>query len=324
MPTAQFAETYALVADIGGTNTRVGLAKGDRLLSETVRKFRNAEFADLDTVLRTFLSGQNGVDCSGACVAVAGPVRDGIGELTNLNWTMDDATLARATGAGTVSILNDLQAQGHALHKIPAANLRRIIAPRSHGADAPSLVIGVGTGFNVAPVYPVGDGRLVTPSETGHTSMPVRDDADFRLHTYLEKTHGTPAVEDVLSGRGLERIYAWLCHESGQETQAQAAEIFAAFEAGTDPVATKTARMFTRLLGTIAGDMALIHLPFAGIYLAGGVARAFAPHLNDLGFREAFHDKGRFADFMDNFAVASIEDDFAALSGCASYLAKLG
>ncbi len=109
------ADTYSLVADVGGTNTRVALAEGTRLLPDTVRKYSNAQFPGLETVLRRYVEEEDDVDCTGACVAVAGPVRDGVGELTNLNWTFDRDSLVRATRAEQVAILNDLQAQGHAL-----------------------------------------------------------------------------------------------------------------------------------------------------------------------------------------------------------------
>ena len=67
----------------------------------------------------------------------------------------------------------------------------------------------------------------------------------------------------------------------------------------------------------------MIQLPFGGVYLVGGVARAFAPYLAQFGFAEAFRDKGRFAGFMGNFTVSVIEDDYAALTGSAAHLKSL-
>jgi glucokinase len=53
------------------------------------------------------------------------------------------------------------------------------------------------------------------------------------------------------------------------------------------------------------------------------VARAFTDHLGPMGFAEAFRDKGRFAGFMQNFAVSILEDDYAPLTGCAAHLAQV-
>ena len=318
------ADTYALVADIGGTNTRVALAEGRRILPETVHKYSNAEFDGLKTVLRKYIAQEDDVDCSAVCVAVAGPVRNGVGALTNLDWTIDNDTLSRAARAQKVAILNDLQAQGHALGFIDPARIRPVMAGAAPAKGATQLVIGIGTGANAAPVFETEHGRMVMPSECGHANLPIRTQADLRLCQYVESAHGFPGVEDVLSGRGLENVYRWLGHEAGDETGKSAAGIMAGLENGSDPRATDAVRIFVRIMGTFVGNQALIQLPFGGIYLIGGVARAMAPHLQDFGFEAAFCDKGRFNEFMKNFPVSVIEDDFAALIGCASYLTGMG
>lgn len=326
MPPARPAETeanegYSLVADVGGTNTRVALADGTRLLPDTVRRYPNRDFDSLETVLRRFIADTGGVECAAACVALAGPVQDGAGEMTNLDWTFDRDTLTRATGARRVAILNDLQAQGHGLDHIAPDNLAQIIPGPIAGPRATRLVIGLGTGFNIAPVFAQAGGVLVTPSETGHTNMPVRTEADLRLCRHIEARMGFCGTEEVLSGSGLVRIYDWLGHESGETGKADAAAIMAACGDGSDPRAEKAAAMFVHLFAMIAGNLALIHLPFGGIFLSGGVSRAFTPHFERFGFTAAFRDKGRFSHMMDHFGVAVIEDDFAALAGCAGHLA---
>lgn len=106
------ANSLSVVADIGGTNTRVALADGRQLLDNTIRRYRNSDFPGLESVLRKYVADEDDVDAQAACVAVAGPVRDGRATLTNLDWTIDAATLARATQSENVAILNDLQAQG--------------------------------------------------------------------------------------------------------------------------------------------------------------------------------------------------------------------
>lgn len=317
------ANTLSLVADIGGTNTRVALANGRELLDDTIRRYANTDFPGLETVLRQYISDEGDVNAKAACVAVAGPVRDGRASMTNLDWTIDKITLARATNAETVAILNDLQAQGHALGHLAEENIRTIVPGPPGDDNAAKLVIGVGTGFNAAPVFNTSDGRLVPPSESGHANLPIRTEEELRLCQFVTNAHGFPAVEDVLSGRGIERVYAFLGQEANDPREARAKDIMEACAAGDDPRATETAKIFTRILGTVCGNLSLIQLPFGGVYLVGGVSRAFAPHLNTFGFADAFRDKGRFAGFMSNFAVHVIEDDYAALTGSAAHLTEL-
>lgn len=316
------ANTLSLVADIGGTNTRCALALGTDVLPDTVRRYANADYAGLEAVLTQYLSDEGDVDPVAACIAVAGPVRDGRATMTNLDWEIDADTLARATRAQTVSILNDLQAQGHALSALPQSALRRVvtaIAPPP-SANAVRLVVGVGTGFNAAPVFHTPAGIFVPPSESGHANLPIRTQQELRLCEYVSTAHGFPAVEDVLSGRGLERVYGFLGQEADDPRSAEAKDIMAACAAGDDPRAADAAALFARILGTVCGNLSLIQLPFGGVYLVGGVARALAPYLDQFGFAAAFRDKGRFAGFMSNFSVDVVEDDYAALVGSAAHI----
>ncbi len=316
----------ALVADIGGTNTRVALADGKVVRQDSIRRFSNADFPALEPILQKYLqeAGLDRVD--GTCVAAAGPVRDGVAVMTNLAWTISAPGLIAATGAAQTAILNDLQAQGHALGHIAPEYLRPLIAgPQKSGAAM--LVVGVGTGMNAAPVHETPWGRVVAASECGHISMPVRNEQDFRLARFVEShgphAHGFAGVEDVLAGRGLERVHAFVTTEAGSPQELKAAAIMAALAAG-DPLARETARLYVHLLGSELGNLALIHLPFGGIYLIGGVARAMVPYMDEMGLTAAFRDKGRFGSFMENFALFAVEDDFAALTGCAAHLAAGG
>jgi len=299
------ANTLTLVADIGGTNTRVALAKGKVVLTDTIRRYANKDFPGLETVLRQYISDEGDVDTKAACIAVAGPVRDGRASMTNLDWTIDEETVARATSAENVAILNDLQAQGHAVGHLEHDKVRNIIDGPQATDKSTKIVIGVGTGFNAAPIFDTVNQRLVTPS-----------------CQFVSTAHGFPAVEDVLSGRGLERVYSFLAQKGGSPSEKSAADIMKACADGSDALAPNAARIFARILGTVCGNLSLIHLPFGGVYLVGGVSRAFAPYLIQYGFGDAFRDKGRFAGFMANFAVNVIEDDYAALTGSAAFIAN--
>lgn len=305
-----------IVADIGGTNSRLACASGTEVDRATVRRYRNEEFARFEDVLAQYVQDQDVTDCATLCVAVAGPVRDGEGALTNRDWRFTRESLAPVCGAATVVILNDLQAQGHGLGFLPSSSLTHISGPVADGAsDAAKLVIGIGTGFNVAPVYNAQARRLVPPAEAGHSTMPVRDADDLALFQTLSHS-GMTSVEEVLSGRGFEGIYTFLARDSDAPTRA-AHDILPAAAQGA-PIARATVDTFCRLLGQVAGDLSLIHLPFGGVYLVGGMAQAVTPHLNDGAFETGFRDKGRFSDFMTDFPVYVVQDDYAALMGCAA------
>lgn len=315
-----------ILADIGGTNTRVALADGKQVRPGSIAKFANAEFASLEPILTRYLAEAGIAAVEGACVAAAGPVRQGVAEMTNLSWIIDHALLTRATGAHKVAILNDLQAQGQALGHIAPEYLRPVIEAQAV-PNASMLVVGLGTGINAAPVHNTPWGRVVPPSECGHVSMPIRDARDLALarfiETYGEHAHGFAGAEDALAGRGLEHVHAFVSSEHGRLEPLTSAQIMAALTAG-DPVARDTARLYSHILGSYLGNLALIHLPYGGIFLIGGMSRAMTPYFAEMGLAASMCDKGRFSEFLQGFPVWVVEDDFAALTGCAAYLANGG
>ena len=302
-----------LLTDIGGTSTRIGIGGVAGLDPTTVQTFQNAEHAGPETVFSSYLSRHPG-PVTALCAGVAGPVRGGEAQLTNLDWLIDTTKLQHVTGAGRVYLVNDLQAQGFALDDLDASSLTPLFPGSPPPADATRLVLGLGTGCNVAAVYRTPQGLFVPPSETGHSSLPHLDGGAGALISHLAQTHFHKPVEAVLSGSGLSRIYRYL---SGKTLPA--AEIIRR-HAGGDIEATATLSLFTEILGAVAGNIALAHLPSGGIYLAGGTARAVAPHLANLGFLDHFTAKGPYTPILQGIPIFLIDDDSAALHGCARYL----
>lgn len=305
-----------LVADIGGTNTRVALADGLVLRQGSIRRFRNEGQPGLGPILSDYLASQGSESVAGLCLAVAGPVRGSVAQMTNLSWRIDSAALQAELGLPRVRLLNDLQAQGHALQGLEPRHLRPVLEGPAGGPGESRLVVGAGTGFNAAPVHYAFGHALVPPSECGHIHLPRQGQTEEALAAFLAARHGVATVEEVLCGRGLVTLHAWL---TGREMAGDA--IMAALAQG-QPEAVRTGQLYARLMGRTLATLALCHLPFGGIYLIGGVARAFAPHLAELGMGEAMAEMGRFADLARSFAVWSVEDDYAALSGCAAAFAE--
>ena len=77
------------------------------------------------------------------------------------------------------------------------------------------------------------------------------------------------------------------------------------------------------LLGQVLADLALIHLPYGGLYLIGGMARAMAPYLERFALADHFREARRVDLLLRQFSVTLVEDDNAALIGCAAALAEV-
>ncbi len=306
-----------LIADVGGTNTRVALAHDGRLQTDSIHRYRNVNQFGVAEILRDYLSN-HAPDSrpSAVCIDVAGPVGDNQGQLTNLDWTVTTAQLCDATGASRGAIINDMQAQGLALSHLPTKSFSSVLKGTAQTGNR--IVVNVGTGFNSAVV--LGDGpKLTVPgSETGHVNLPVPSPEIFELHQYLTARFGFASAEEVLSGRGLGHIYAFLAQHSASEPLPSSKHIMAHLD--SDPLALKSISILLEVFGCVCGNLALTHLPFGGIYLVGGMAQALADHYSDSLFHSAFAAKGRFSEFMNQFSVNLVKDDHAALAGCIAHL----
>ena len=94
---------------------------------------------------------------------------------------------------------------------------------------------------------------------------------DEDLNRLIAAVAGSAAhkpYEALLSGPGLSRL-----HRLRTGAERCAPDILAAFEAG-EAEESRTLSLFTRLLGTVTGNLALTHMATGGIYLIGGLARA--------------------------------------------------
>lgn len=302
-----------LLADVGGTNTRVGLGGVDGLEQQSVQSFNNADHSGLAEIFTAYLE-QHHEPVTAICAGVAGPVRAGNAQLTNLDWFIDAEKLRAETGAGEVRLLNDMQAQAYALDDLDESSLISLFPGAPPPRDAARLVMGIGTGCNIAVVHRTDNGLFVPASESGHTCLPHMDGPAGDIIAHLAKTQSHKPIEAALSGPGLSQIHRFL-----HDITLSPAQIIALYEAG-DLEAKDTLLHFTQVLGVVAGDIALSHLPMGGVFFFGGTGRAIAAHLSALGFTERFTDKGPYTAIMQDIPIHLITDDSAALRGCARCL----
>src|SRR5690606_39245777 len=99
-------------------------------------------------------------------------------------------------------------------------------------------------------------------------------------------------------GPGLMNLYWAVTQLEAQPRTAKSpAEITAAARRG-EPLAMKTVEMFSTMLGTVAGDLALTVGARGGIYIGGGIVPRLLPAFAHSGFRGSFESKGRYDRYM--------------------------
>lgn len=286
-----------LVADVGGTNTRLGLTLDGVLRPDTIESFRNDGFDSFDSVLARYLGARTSFDIADMVVAVAGPVDDGKANLTNRGWSFDQSLLSRHIQGNGVKLLNDLAALGQASAQLGPDCVSTVFKPdQPANGNGQALIVGVGTGFNLSPVL-IGDGQVTNLNvEYGHISL--TQDVAVLLNAAIPKASSRfNTIEEVFSGRG----YAGLLHESGIST--------VAFD-----------QIYARLLATLTRNLTMAFLPRNGIYFAGGVARNLLCSDAKNEFCGLYQSPFTL-NTVRPVPVYAILDDAAALKGCAAFRA---
>jgi glucokinase len=308
-----------LVADIGGTNSRLAVAitskKGREIILENIQKFKNSDFNNFEEVIKKYLSSFDDNLISRICIAAAGIISKDTVEMSNLKWTITVATLQKISNIKSVLIINDLQAQGYALDFIKPKDLEELIEGNYSAEPTDTkLVCGMGTGFNVAIAYQTAFGTFVPASEYGHARTTTANEKQKLIVKKLEKNSSFVSYENMLAGPGLNRLDQIL---NGRKDRTPS-DILAAAKAG-DVKAMEVGSQLAGFAGQAFGDFALMNMAIGGIYLIGGVARAMMPYLKEENFKQNFYNRGNFSGIMEKISVHLILDDYAALKGCANY-----
>ncbi len=304
-----------LVADVGGTNTRIAVVGAD-LAVQGMSRFENDAYPSFYAVLAEFLKRNKLPELKGCCVAVAGPVTAQYAQLTNRDWLFDACDIASmlpAPGPMPVQMVNDLAALGHSLPLLMETQFA-LIKPAGTGAriNGQSVVAGLGTGFNVCMVKSATPTPIVLEAELGHASLPAS------VQNRLQKAIGESAaqfnsVESLFSGRGLSQLFA---EQTGGEWLS-GPDILTAYNTSGSAQNAQTVELFASLLGDMARELVFQYQPFEGINFAGGVARGLLASRARASFLDAFGAHGHFSDHIACVPVRVILDDAAALNGAA-------
>jgi glucokinase len=319
-----------LAADVGGTKTAIALAApGPRPQILAQRLYASQAYPSLQSIVAEFLEGTRssvpGAAVASACFALAGPVGEQSGTLTNLGWKVDTESLKQAFRIPRVALINDFAAAGRGIEYLGAPDIETLQAgqPVEGGLR---LVVGAGTGLGMSVIARQESGLVVHPSEAGHADFAPVDPVQDQLLLHLRREFGRVSYERVVSGPGLARIFTFL-QASGAGTASRelqdafarsdgAAEVIAEFAAsGRDPIAMRALDIFVTAYGAFTGNMALAVLAHGGVFLAGGIASKIVAKLKDGVFMGAFLNKGRFRSLLSTLPVHVVMNPQVGLFG---------
>lgn len=290
-----------LVCDVGGTRTRLALAAKADGAWQLSSLEETSTTPDVAAAVACYLAregdvhlrkGERPLQIEAAAIGGAGPIgADGSIRLTNASVRLDPAELAQAAGVSGVVLVNDFRAIAEAIPYLPRASLLHCGGGSAVEGEAVA-VLGPGTGLGTAIGAAGPGGWHVIQGDGGHADLAPVDDDELDAWQRLRRAHGRVSAETVLCGPGLERLHVALAGKA-----LTAAEIDAAAWRG-EPDARRTHALFTRWLGRVAGNLALIAGARSGVFLAGGILRRWGERFDAAAFRRSFEDKPPYEEWL--------------------------
>ncbi len=298
-----------LLADIGATNARFALASGG-VLGKTV-SLPTLDARDVGELVESARKTLRYTVLSGACIAVAGPVQNGRGAITNGTLEFDAVMLTTLLKC-RVSVVNDFHALARSLPVLE--HLRQIGGRQQVGLKA---VIGPGSGLGMAVLMPnqATDWQVIA-SEGGHADMAPGTPLEQEVLQILLGSHDQVSWETVLSGPGLVNLYRAVCVLWGVTPLEITAEWIT--RKGVDaeePICHQVLELFFSVLGGAAGNLALTVGAQGGIYIGGGIVPQLEEFAVTSALRRRFDERGALRNYAEQIPLYLILDETPGLIG---------
>jgi glucokinase len=306
-----------LVADVGGTNSRLALFDPKANELRAVRTYVNRDYPQFEAIMAAWLDALTEPPPTDCCLAVATPPFDDRVTMTNIDWSFSLRELAERFGFSRLQVINDFEGNAYALPHLSDRELTTL-HPGIPVEGSALAVVGPGTGLGGSTLSFVAGVPIARASEPGHMGLAAATELELELFRYLQPQYGEIYAELLLSGPGLQRLYASLATIQGQERPTLSPEeISARAVAGQCALCTQTLNTFCALLGSISGDFVLANGAYGGLYLAGG----FIPHMIEFlqasPFVRRFQEKGKMRAHLSRVPLFVITGGTTGLLGAA-------
>ena len=324
-----------LTGDIGGTKTNIAVLEplNEKFQTLYEKSFISNNYDSLKSIVDKVINEdlKQKFKITHACFGVAGPIKDGLCDATNLPWLVDSKKIADLLNLphNNVCLLNDLEAAAYGIQVLEDRDVL-ILNEGTLQTNGNLALISAGTGLGESIIFWDGEKYRPSPSEGGHTDFAPRNKIEIDLLSYLINKYGRISYERILSGPGLLNVYNFFKDTTYQNTPQWLLERFKKEDPSAvisdvamskkDICCEKALDLFVSIYGAEAGNLALTALATSGVYIGGGIAPKILNKLKEGAFMQAFTHKGRLSVLISHIPVKVILNDKTPILGCGNFL----
>lgn len=321
-----------LAADVGGTKTIIAHFKSENgkmilLFEET---FATNQYNSLSEIFLEFIKKNNFEKPDRISIGAAGAVVDGICYTTNIKFKIDIKDLKRDLQIDKVFMVNDLEATAFGITEVDDEFMMTI---RNGDASIGGhiAILAPGTGLGEACLFWDGKHLRPMPSEGGHSEFAPRNEVEFELMRFLQKSYGEIIIwERLVSGPAIYKIYeflrdikhheepAWLTQKLAEEDDKSAVISHTAMR-DLNATCVLALEMFVDFMARRANNMVLNYVSTGGLILCGGIPPRIYNFIKKDKFEESFTNSDERKHLLMDVPIYLNLNSKTALYGAAYY-----
>lgn len=308
-----------LAGDIGGTRSRFYAIDQGQIVFEHI--YSSKQYTHFSAIVEDFVK-KSGLKFSLCIFGIAGVVIDGHCKTTNLPWEVFIDDIKKAASCQEGYLINDLTLLSYGICQLKESEFYPL--QKGEQKQGPMLVVCPGTGLGFSCIIHKSFPLEILSTEGGHIDFAPSNQLEMELLQYFYKIYDHVSIERFVSGSGICNIYKFLCEKHQKKAMfTTSEEITEGALGGQDMVAKETILLFFDLLASTLGNLALMYLPFNGIYICGSLMRKLYPMLDPNCFFKRFASKGRFCSMLQKIPVFLVKEDKLAPIGASIFIKNM-
>lgn len=313
-----------IVSDVGGTHARFAVAELEKGQAPIIRhemKVAAVEHATFEAAYRAYIGQLPIAAPKKAVLAIATAITGDEVKLTNSPWSFRFSAIKKSLGLDQLEVLNDFGAIARSIPYLPSENLVNVRDGTAHLPEKGVIsIVGAGTGLGVAMLLRGHGPDIVIETEGGHSSFAATDSVEAALLSRIQKQFSRVSTERMVAGVGFSMLYEALAALEEQAiVPTDDKTLWTRAIDGSDPLARTALELVCQMLGTAAGDYALIQGAKA-VVIAGGIVPRFLELFRQSRFVAKFEAKGRFESLMKTIPIFVCTHPDPGLLGAATTL----